>query len=77
MNELSTLLVDNNKIQNLSALANLTNLKGIYANNNLIGRDNTILQFQGLVDLYLFDNNLPETFKAEVRTALPNVNLEL
>ena len=75
MEELSTLLIDFNKVSSLAPLVSLINLQGVYANNNLLSNDNSIEQLNQLTELYLFENNLSPSRISAIQAALPGVTL--
>ena len=77
MNELSTLLVDFNELSELSPIKALPELRGLYANNNLLENDLAVDEMSQLIELYLYDNNISDERKAEIEAALPDVRLEL
>ena len=75
MEELSTLLIDFNKVASLP-LVSLSKLRGVYANNNLLSNDTSLDQLDQLIELYLFDNNLSDARISDIQAALPGVALQ-
>ena len=76
MDELSTLLVDFNKLTDISPIKALPQLRGVYANNNLLANDSAVDDMVQLSELYLYENNFSAVRKAEIQVALPDVRLQ-
>ena len=76
MSELSTLLIDFNQVSVLAPIKDLGNLRGLYANNNLLAEDLSVIEMNQLAELYIYDNNLTDSRKVEIQDALPSVRIE-
>ena len=76
MSELSTLLIDFNQVSVLTPIKNLENLRGLYANNNLLAEDSSVIEMNQLAELYIYDNNLTDNRIVEIQEALPSVRIE-
>jgi Leucine-rich repeat (LRR) protein len=76
MSELSTLLIDFNQVSVLTPIKDLESLRGLYANNNLLSEDSSVIEMNQLAELYIYDNNLTDNRKVEIQDALPSVRIE-
>jgi Leucine-rich repeat (LRR) protein len=60
----------------LTPIKDLENLRGLYANNNLLAEDSSVIEMNQLAELYIYDNNLTDNRKVEIQDALPSVRIE-
>ena len=67
---------DNNQITDLTPLANLNSLLGLYLTNNKIGDLNPLNGLSNIVELYIWDNYLTLAKVNELSTFLPKASIQ-